>query len=145
MKRAGFTMIELIFVIVILGILSAVALPKLIGVKDQASEGIVKGFVGTLNRTVGPAKWSASLMDGNGSVSTYTITTTDTDFPKDFTTKTLDLSKCSTNNPAGKTADNKYYIFCRDSNSSTAPRFWYSENSTITAPGDYNTSVLKLQ
>jgi prepilin-type N-terminal cleavage/methylation domain-containing protein len=36
MKRAGFTMIELIFVIVILGILGAVAIPKLSAVKDDA-------------------------------------------------------------------------------------------------------------
>ncbi len=36
MKRAGFTMIELIFVIVILGILGAVAIPKLTGIKDDA-------------------------------------------------------------------------------------------------------------
>ena len=36
MKRAGFTMIELIFVIVILGILAAVAIPKMQSVKDDA-------------------------------------------------------------------------------------------------------------
>jgi len=63
MKRAGFTMIELIFVIVILGILSAVALPKFIGVSTQAKAGKCKAMVGTLNRTTLPALWSEAMLD----------------------------------------------------------------------------------
>jgi len=75
MKRAGFTMIELIFVIVILGILAAVALPKFAGVSDQANAQKCKAFVGTLNRTVGPSMWSEAYDESNnttGIVSTPT-------------------------------------------------------------------------
>lgn len=66
MKRAGFTMIELIFVIVILGILAAVALPKFVGVSEQAHNKKVEAFVGTLNRTVGPSMWAVSLANNDG-------------------------------------------------------------------------------
>jgi prepilin-type N-terminal cleavage/methylation domain-containing protein len=86
MKRAGFTMIELIFVIVILGILSAVALPKFIGVSDQAKAGKCKAFIGTLNRTTLPAIWSATVLD-DGVVAAADFNSseleTNIDFPTD--------------------------------------------------------------
>ena len=63
--RNAFTMIELIFVIVILGILSAVALPKFIGVSEQAVAGKCQAFVGTLNRTTGSALWAGSISNGD--------------------------------------------------------------------------------
>ncbi len=62
-------MIELIFVIVILGILSAVALPKFIGIADESHVVVCESEIGTINRTIGLNLWSKSISDGkNGEV-----------------------------------------------------------------------------
>ena len=48
MKRSGFTMVELIMVIVVIGVLASVAVPKFLGVKPVTIEfhaGIVHGGI----------------------------------------------------------------------------------------------------
>ena len=74
MRRAGFTMIELIFVIVILGILSAVAVPKMMGVSDKAKAGVCDSYYGSLNRTVSPTLWSNMAIDGTALADAYADT-----------------------------------------------------------------------
>jgi MSHA pilin protein MshA len=48
-KKSGFTLIELIVVIAILGILAAVALPKFVDVKSDAEIAALSGIAGTLS------------------------------------------------------------------------------------------------
>ena len=57
MKRTAFTMIELIFVIVILGILASVAIPKLASVQDDAT-------IATEKAVIGAARSGISILQG---------------------------------------------------------------------------------
>jgi len=71
MRRAGFTMIELVFVIVILGILSAVAVPKMMGVSDKAKAGVCGSYYSSLNGTVSPNLWANVAIDDADVNSSY--------------------------------------------------------------------------
>ncbi len=51
--QSGFTLIELVMVIVILGLLSAVAIPKFVDLSDDAEDAAIAGMVGGLNSAAG--------------------------------------------------------------------------------------------
>jgi len=63
-NNSGFTLIELVIVIIILGVLSATALPKFINMKSDANAAVIEGSVGAIKSYVSLFK-SKTLTSGN--------------------------------------------------------------------------------
>ena len=132
----AFTMIELIFVIVVLGVLATIAIPRFFSVSNEAQDSIAHAFASTLTRTVGHTLWSKSLASGdNGSL---TVGNGDTfygdklskfvDIPNYFDESTVDFSQCVEEGKSAspflqKSSTGKYNVFCRDGDNKNAPLF----------------------
>lgn len=68
-NKKGFTLIELIIIIIVLGILAAVAVPKYTDLHKQAARGVAQGFLGAA-RGANIIQYSTMLM--NSQTGSYT-------------------------------------------------------------------------
>lgn len=66
MKRSGFTMIELVFIIVILGILGAIAVPKMAANRENAALVTLKNDMATILQAVPAYAMAHGAYDSNG-------------------------------------------------------------------------------
>ncbi|PXX89291.1 hypothetical protein DIT71_15425 [Marinobacter vulgaris] len=72
-KEKGFTLIELVMVIVILGILAAFALPRFADLSGDAEQASIEGARGSVKSAIGIVRAKA-LAEGLGSSSTGSVT-----------------------------------------------------------------------
>jgi len=100
MKRSGFTMIELIFVIVILGILAAVAIPKLMATRTDAKIAKLASNIQTAKNEIASYVTATGKFESSGATMSNVIAEMETEGTADTGTAEVVIFKAETNEGA---------------------------------------------
>ncbi len=101
-KQTGFTLIELVMVIVILGILAAVALPKFVNLGGDARTSVIQGVEGSMRGANAEIyAMAAQATGGLGATSTVTINGATVNTAYGYAATVADLEKVMDLSPPG--------------------------------------------
>jgi MSHA pilin protein MshA len=138
--QRGFTLIELVVVIIILGVLSAVAVPRFVDMSTQAHTASAKGVAGSLASAtaINFAARSAGVSTG-----TVSINNTCTDATVIANLNTL-ISGVKVQSPAASTADDVFTIAAATGGGDCSVTTTTSMVCTITPNGGGSTTNATL-
>lgn len=140
-KQQGFTLIELVIVIVIIGILAAIALPKMTDLAGNARAATIKGVTGSLasaNTAVYSAAQIANQGGATGSVSACNATISTV---YGYAADSTELLKCVTLSPASDfTTTTANTVSHAGATTPASCKVVYTA-ATATTPPDYTTTV----
>lgn len=100
-RQKGFTLIELVIVVIILGLLGAAAVPRFMDATDDAKDSAVEGVAGGIASAVGMvrAEWELAGRPAGNTNITYgnvSLDVTDTGYPSSLGGNEADMSAMTT-------------------------------------------------